>query len=210
MNVRLLSLLCALSVLTPISVFAADVASAAAEVSTQGDENDGKSEADKAKEEALTTKVSNIIQGLDLASLQHFTAIYANYTVLSTVRAIQSDVKDAVGGCASNNKSMETDLNTRHEKWSAALAPSVLQSETNINNMIIAQNYLPKEKFDDLFVLVDETRQKNSSEFEKTPVTTEDACKYLLGKMDETEKSLNEMLKATLVTYPDVLKKAQQ
>lgn len=211
--------LTALAVLLLSTTFITDVraeekaeksAEAAATDTVKALNEEGLSPAQAAKKDALTEKVTNILKGLDLMQVQHFTVIYANYMVLSMVNTVQDDVGKAVDGCKANNKELEGDMTKRFDDWKTALQTPKQDSLANINSMIAAQNYLPKAEFDEIFALVDETRAQNSTEFGKIPVTTPEACKYMIGKMDETQKQMTQLLQTTLVTYPDMLKTTQE
>lgn len=176
----------------------------------QAEAADEQSPAIKAKQEALTEKTADLAQKLDLTQMQHFTVIYANYMIYSMVKAVESDVTRAVQGCTTANKELEIDMNTRFSAWQGAIEGPRKEAWSNIESMIAAQNYLSKAGFEEIFALVDETRALNSQEFGKTPVTTPEACKYMISKMDDTEKNMIQMLQSTLVTYPNMLQKTQE
>jgi hypothetical protein len=168
------------------------------------------SKEDQAKMDALTTKVADLIKTLDLNQIQHFTVIYANYNIVSLVKAVEADVGNAVKACGDNNPAMKDKMSERFKEWEKSVTQPITEAEANINNMVIAQTYISQQEVKNIFALVDETRAKNSSQFEKVPVTTPEACEYMLGKMDETQKSMVQMLQSTLVSYPSMLEKTQK
>jgi hypothetical protein len=146
--------------------------------------------------------ISKFAMNLDPPEMQHFYLTYNNYNLLKTVETVRGDVGKAVDACAKNNPDMADKLQSRYQKWSEALEPVYKESEGNLNNMIIAQEYAKPEQIQDIFKQVDETRDEAQSQFEKIPVTTPEACDYMLGKMDETEESMLSLLRATLISYP--------
>ncbi len=164
----------------------------------------------KAQTKALRTQVKNTMSKLELDEVQHFGVMYSNYLIYSMVKAVQEDVSNAVGACAENNKDMAGELNSKFAAWEKSVGGTLEEANANLNNMALAQNYMSQEEVKTLFGLADETRRVNSSRFETTPVSTPEACEFMMSKMDETEQSMNHMLQSTLVSYPTILKKNQK
>ena len=164
----------------------------------------------KAQTKAMQEKVSSLMKTLDVAEVQHFMTMYANYNLYSMVKAVGDDVGSAVDDCAQNNKDMSGDLHRRFSEWEDTVGSAMKDTNDNIQNMALAQDYVPQSELKILFALVDEVRAVNSSRFETTPVTTKEACEFMMSKMDETETSMSGLLKATLSSYPDLQKKNQK
>ena len=169
-----------------------------------------KDELAKAQTNALNAQVKDTMSKLEVDEVQHFGVMYANYMIYSMVKAIREDVGEAVTQCAENNKDMASALESKYEAWETSVGGTMEQANTNINNLALAQNYMSQNEVETLFGLVDETRRMNSSRFETTPLTTPEACEFMMSKMEETEESLNHMLQASLVSYPTILKKNQR
>ena len=53
-------------------------------------------------------------------------------------------------------------------------------------------------------------REESSDQFKKVPVTSIEACEYLLNKMDETQDTMGNLLDQTLVGLPQILQNAPQ
>ncbi len=176
----------------------------------QENAEEGKDDPAKVMHKELTETVGGVMQKLDQKEAFHFMVVYANYTVLSTVKAVQVDVADAVRKCGENNSSMKDDLDARFEKWGENLSVPLAEANANINNMALAQNYMSQADMQSLFAKVDRMRSINSSNFEKTPVTSVEACEFMLSKMDETEDSMKQMLQITLQSYPNILEQTQE
>jgi len=159
---------------------------------------------------ALNGQVRGIMKGLGQAELTHFGIIYGNYSVYSMVKAVRNDVGQAVEACIKNNPEMEEQINTRWSKWTKSVDANMKEAFANINAMSMAQDYAPQTEMKRIFSLVDETRAANSSRFEKIPVTTPEACEFMLSKMDETQDNMNVMLIATIRSYPEIMKTMQE
>lgn len=153
-----------------------------------------------------TSKVNELIQKmymkLDMQEQQHFFLAYTNYNMLSTVKMVQSDVSRAIEACGKNNPDMKKQLDARYKTWDGAISPVLKEAEDNISNMVMAQDYANQDDMKALFAALDETRTKTNSQIDKIPVTTPQACTYLLNKMDETQGQMTSLLNATLVSYP--------
>ncbi|MGH1377886.1 MAG: hypothetical protein ACRBB3_03605 [Alphaproteobacteria bacterium] len=164
----------------------------------------------KAQSETLKGIVSDLVPTLTREEAAHFIALYKNYTLYSMVKAVDADVNNAVSKCADNNKSMKDELENRFEEWEKKVGTTLKEAHANINNMAISQSYIPQSNLNTMFGLIEEIRAVNSSRFETTPVTTPEACEFMISKMDETEESMGRMLKETLSSYPNLLKATQQ
>lgn len=164
----------------------------------------------QAQEDALQDRMSTLLQNLSQDEAGHFMILYTNYNVYSMVNAVQADLNQAVQGCIENNKDMEQELVTRYDRWKENVGTTLTEAKGNIDNMKLAQSYLSQAEVDKTFNLVDEVRAHNSSRFETIPVTTPEACEFMLSKMDETEDSMKQLLQVTLVSYPNLLKKNQR
>ena len=147
---------------------------------------------------------------LDLHQAQHFMVLYSNYSVYSMVKAVRDDVKNAADQCAENNKDMKAELNKKFDEWDASVVPTMEQADKNIQSMALAQSYIPQSELKVIYLLVDQARAENSSRFETTPLTTPEACEFMMSKMDETAKSMNLLLQSTLISYPQMLRKNQR
>ncbi len=164
----------------------------------------------KAQSEALRDKVSKILKGLNQEEAMHFLVMYSNYNMYSMVKAVSEDVKQAVDACIENNKEMEDELKKRYDKWIGSVGGKLKESYDNLKNMSLAQTYISQSEIESLFEMVDRVRAVNSSRFESVPVTTPEACEFMLSKMDETEESMKRILWATLMSYPNIMKKNQK
>lgn len=212
MKARFLVILAAMAVAyVPVSSsFAADNA----ETNKSKAENTGDKQYDdpvaEAKASALNQRYVRVLSKLDSQEAQHFMIIVANYNIISTVKAVQEDVGEASAACISNNKSMKDDITNRFDAWKSAVATPMVDANAGIQNMIMAQNYLPKAEFTSLFALIEDTRKYNSSRFETTPVTSPEACEFMVSKMDETQDQMVGMLNATLASYPAARKQPEE
>ncbi len=163
-----------------------------------------------AQTDALNGKVKNIMESVSMDEVKHFSMLYSNYTIYSMVKAVRKDVANAAQACADNNSSIKKKVKTKFKNWDGTLDKTMKEAYGNINNLALAQNYISQSEVKQIFGLVDQIRAKNSSRFEKIPVTTPEACEFMLSKMDETSESLNGLLNATIISYPSLLKQTQE
>ncbi|MFP4097639.1 MAG: hypothetical protein ACLFP8_03540 [Alphaproteobacteria bacterium] len=168
------------------------------------------SEEAKEKSRALGSQVGSFKRGLDQSEVTHFGIIYSNYSVYSMVRAVRDDVAQAVEKCIENNPEMEEDISARWDEWSESVGSSLKDVMDNINAMVKAQDYAPENEIRRLLSMVDDTRLAGASNFDKVPVTTPEACEFMISKMDETEQQMNLLLAATLQSYSLILRKMQE
>ena len=195
------------------SVYAQDESSAPKKDAAAPSDEEAKLPVDpvaEAKIKALNERLSAVSNRLDKNQARHFFVMYSNYTIISTVRAVEKDVQKAVETCAENNRDLRAELNARFSSWQNAVDGPMKEAMGGINNMIAAQNYASRDEIEDVFRLVEETREYNSSRFEKIPVSTKEACEFMMSKMRETQGNMAAMLKATLVSYPATIQRDQQ
>ncbi len=164
------------------------------------------------KESAEKTfgKVTGMMMSLEEHEQKHFFLAYTNYNLIETVKVVQGDVKKAINKCGENNPDMKGSLDARFKAWNKAVNPLIKEAEGNYKNMLVAQDYASKKELKDIFNSVDETREKTYDQIEKIPVTTPEACQYLINKMDETEESMLSILRSTLVSAPKILEENQE
>jgi hypothetical protein len=212
MNPRILTKLCltlTLIVLPSLTVRAEQTKTPKATIEKQAGPTKQQIEL-AAKTEALKQRTTAIVAKLDKTQQQHFYIVFRNYNFISLVRAVENDISEAVDGCSKNNPDMEDQVRRRFANWQKNLETPKKEAAANIDNMILAQNYATKEEMNGISAIIDDMRAINSSRFESTPVTTKEACEYMLSKMDETQKDMETMLRSTLISYPNALQKNQK
>lgn len=192
-----------------VSAQTADTASNNEPASSQGEVLDDR-ELARAQSEALTDQVGNIIKGLAADEINHFMVVFTNYNMYSIVVNVRKDVQNAVKLCGDNNKEMKSELDSRFESWDEAVSEGMEQSWSNIESLGLAQDYISQNDLKMVYALVEKTRSTDSSQFKKIPLTTPEACEFMLSKMDETQNSMLLLLRATNQSYPAILKKNQK
>ncbi|MCF8495745.1 MAG: hypothetical protein K9G62_03660 [Alphaproteobacteria bacterium] len=160
------------------------------------------------EDDKIYNMVINLIMKKKPAEQKHFFMTYTNYNIIETVKIVQKDVGNAIDKCGENNPDMKENLDTRYKSWNDAVNPIIKDAEANLHNMMLAQDYAKKQDIEAIFKEVDDTRDRTQSEIEKIPVTTPEACKYLLEKMDETQTNMVELLKNTLLSFSQVFPEA--
>ena len=154
--------------------------------------------------------LAKLVKDLDEAQRRHLMFTYSNYNLIQTTEAVKTDVEDAVQQCGAENPDMKEALDARFKDWQGALDPVLEEAQSNLDNMVLVQEYAPKKKIREVFKSVDNAREKTDARFEKTPVTTKEACTYLLGKMDDTQDNLTSLLRQTLVSFSQISPKLEE
>ena len=156
--------------------------------------------------EKLRYTVSEFIKKLDKEDTAHFMTMYTNYNLIQTVTMVRTDIGNAVKSCGENNPDLKEKMNTRYRGWTNKIDPIIDESQAHFDNMLIAQDYAPKKEANDIFKMLDDTREKAQGQFKKIPVTTKESCEYMLGKMDETQPDLESMLQTSQKLRPNTQK----
>ena len=148
--------------------------------------------------------LDKISEGLSSREKQHLFLMQMNQNLVGKVKSVRASVSNAVKECGKNNPEMKSDMNARYKNWNGAVSPLIDEANGNINNMMIAQGYAKTGEIKGIFKLLDEARDEASNKIEKVPVTTPEACQFLLSKMDETQDKMVEILSSTLVSFPQL------
>jgi len=150
-------------------------------------------------------KIKAFTEDFDEASTRHFYALYGSYNLVKVVEDVQVQVGDAIEKCSEVNPDMREALENRYNDWKGEIDGVLDEANGNIDNMIIAQDYAKPRAIRKLMKFIDKKRISKSSDVEKYPVTSPEACEYLRTKMDETQGNLIGLLKSTLVSLPNSL-----
>lgn len=153
----------------------------------------------------LNDMIRDIRKDLDAINRRHFFLVYNNHNIITTVKTVQKDVTSAIQSCGKENPDMKDDLDARFATWNDAINTQLDEANGHIENMIIAQDYAQKSTIRNILKTADELREETASKVQKVPVVTEKACNHLLNKMDETQDTMVNLLKQTLVAMPQIL-----
>lgn len=168
------------------------------------------SEALKEKRAALLKRVTSFTATLNEAQASHFFTVYSIYSLISTVNNVERDINNAVNKCVENNPKMKTDIMARFETWKTEVHKARDDAQANLDTLTAAQNYMTQKEVKDLYKMIDDTRVEADKRFKRIPVSTPEACEFMLTKMDESQKTMVALMHATLASYPDVLQKNQK
>lgn len=171
---------------------------------------DGGDSPEDPRKRALLDKIVKITTSLDQAQANHFFVMYSNYAMISTVKKVEGDVKNAAQKCSETNPDMKDKIASRLDGWTTAINAPMKDATDNINNMSLAQTYISQAEVQEIFALVDTMREETDQKFQRVPVSTPEACEFMLSKLDETQQNMGALLKATLMSYPNVLQKTQE
>lgn len=162
------------------------------------------------EKEVLLDRVVQVTSKLDKGQASHFFVMYSNYSIISLVNNVEKDIGEAIQKCGDANKDLKTKYDARFATWKSTVSGARQEALKNVDSMVAAQDYITKAEMDDIFGMIDKTRLEADTRFQRIPVSTPEACEFMLTKMDETEKTMDQLLRATLASYPNVLKKNQE
>lgn len=158
----------------------------------------------------LLKKLAKYTNGLEQKDARHFFVLYGNYSIVNSVRIVEKDVTAATEVCKKENPKMKDRIDERFAAWKKAIAGPKAEAEANIKNMSEAQTYMSQAEVNELFDLVDKTSEMAQSKFKKVPVSTPEACEFMLTKMDETQSTMISLLSATMKSLPLALQQSQE
>lgn len=170
----------------------------------------GESSVADQQKQVLLDRIVKVAGKLDKDQVTHFFVMYSNYSIISLVNNVEKDVGEAVKKCGDENPDMTERVNARFDIWKTNIGKSRDEAKENLDNMVLAQDYISKNEADEIFSMIDKTRIEADSRFQRVPVSTPEACEFMLTKMDETETTMTKVLSATLASYPNVLQKNQK
>ena len=150
----------------------------------------------------LNTDMRAIVEDMDKADQKHFYLIYNNHNIIATVKTVRDDVGKAVEACGENNADMKDEMTARYTLWKKAVNNKLDEASAYIQNMIVAQDYAENADIKDLLQVADDLRAATAKKIQKVPVTSKEACTFLLKKMDETQNTMIALLDKTLISGP--------
>ena len=134
----------------------------------------------------LNDSLREMTINLDTNNRRHFFMIYNNHNMISTVKHVRDQVSNAIDACSENNPDMEQALRDRFELWTTAVNDKMTDAEAQRDNMIIAQDYTKPSEIRSILRQSDEIRDETNDAMEGVPVTTPEACEYLLNKIERS------------------------
>lgn len=176
------------------------------------DADGAQSDAAHAEDEAAVSvreRVKALVADLSDAERTHFYAIYDSHNLIRVVKDVENSVGEGVDKCVQANPEMKADLRARYKDWKASIDVVLKEAKGNVDNMIAVQDYTKPREIRKVLKFVDKKRKEKQKEVKKVPVTSPEACEFLLNKMDETEENLTGLLRSTLVSVPQALQDAQ-
>ena len=165
-------------------------------------EKDGLVEAQEKSIEKMHELLEVLVEPLSDGEKKHFFHIYDSYKLIGTVHVVHSGIKDTVKECGKKNPDIKSNIEARFKDWDGAVMSVLGEAQGHLDNMVLAQEYAKKRDIKAVFKSIEDTRAHTEARFERVPVTTLEACEYLLGKMDDTQENLIGLLRSTLVSYP--------
>ena len=154
---------------------------------------------------ALNNSLAELTIDLDDSDRRHFYTLYNNNNLISTVKNVRDHIGDAIDACSENNPDMEDNLRARYKEWTDAVNEKLEEAEGQVENMVLAQEYASDSDINKILKRADELRDKTQKNVERIPVTSPEACEYLLNKMDETQANMLSYLGTVLVAMPQAM-----
>jgi ABC-type transporter Mla subunit MlaD len=154
---------------------------------------------------ALNSNIAELTMDLDANDRRHFYTLYNNNNLISTVKYVRDHIGDAIDACSENNPDMEEALRARYKEWTDAVNEKLGEAEGQVDNMVLAQEYASDGDLNEILKQADDLRAKTQENVERIPVTSPEACEYLLNKMDETQANMLRFLSAVLVAMPQAM-----
>ncbi|MBX2833345.1 MAG: hypothetical protein KTR28_00070 [Micavibrio sp.] len=143
------------------------------------------------------------------AERRHANIIFSNYNVIKVVEQVEASASMATESCGEKNEDLKAPLENRFGEWQAAIHPIMEEAAASVNNMIAVQEYAKPKTINKLLGKIDDSRKGMDEESDRVPVTTPEACRYLLDKMDETQPALVKLLENTLISLPMSIQQEQ-
>lgn len=154
---------------------------------------------------ALNKSLAELTMDLDDNDRRHFYTLYNNNNLISTVTYVRDHIGEAIDACSENNPDMEDDLRARYKKWTDAVNEKLEEAEAQVENMVLVQEYASDDAINEVLKQADDLRAKTQENVERIPVTSPEACEYLLNKMDETQETMLRYLGTVLVAMPQAM-----
>ena len=150
----------------------------------------------------LNDSLAALTGDLDSNNRRHFYTLYNNNNMIRTVEYVRGQIGNAIDACSKNNPDMEEKLRERYEQWTDAVNAKLSDAEAQVENMVLAQDYASEDDINTVLEQANELRAKTQENVERIPVTSPEACEYLLNKMDETQANMESYLDSVLVAMP--------
>lgn len=144
-----------------------------------------------------------LLRGLSQPEAQYLYGIRARHGVIRSVTVVKEDIGNAVRACGKNNPSLAEPMKTRFAEWTAGITPLIEEAKRDIGLAIGQQTFRPVARVNELIAKVDAAFEERDAQVSKVPVTTAEACQGLLDNLNETEKSLNQLLRQTITELKD-------
>lgn len=172
------------------------------------------SEQNKSKHQQLTDRHRQIFMNVMTKGKpqeqRHFMMMYSIFNVKEVTERVIQDVNRAIKACGEKNPDMKEKLDTRYEAWRETFRPLIEKANGQVNNMMLTQEYATSEELEEVFGTLTASRLASETQLTQIPVTTPQACEYLLAKMNETEMTLTYIIDSTMKNVPQIVTGKEQ
>ena len=121
------------------------------------------------------------------------------HSTIRAIRVVHRDIKNAVEACGKENPSLKKEMNARLKSWEKGVFPILKNAEGFLKRELKEQEAFHESDYKHVTKLNDKAYEFSDGKVEKTPVTSEKACRALLNSMDDTEDNLISLLQDILL-----------
>lgn len=113
--------------------------------------------------------------------------IRENFGILRSIEVARKTVKEAVDLCADKNADLKGDITAKHKSWHDEIGTVLDKQEKELEKSISKDHFSKHKEIKAYLDSIDEAASYADGKIEKDIVTTPEACKNLMGSMDDTK-----------------------
>ncbi|GEM_PF-2809716 len=138
----------------------------------------------------MNEKAKELAKVLTEEEARALAPIRDNFGVLRSIDIARKSVEEAVSLCAEKNPDLKNDITTRHKTWDSEIAAALKMQEKTLDKVVNKDRFKNPAQIKEYLGSIDKAAHYADESIEKKIITTPDACKNLMGSMDETQKTI--------------------
>lgn len=161
-----------------------------------------KDESQKREETPITKWIdaeNQLLVSLPKENQKIFFIIRNKHSTMRAIRVVHRDIKEAVKACSKANPTLKKEMNSRLKDWEKSVFPILDNADNFLKKELKEQQAFHVKDYKYVTKLNDKAYEFSESKIEKSPITTEPACRSLLKSMDDTEDKLISLLQDILL-----------
>ena len=135
------------------------------------------------------------------AQKHHFTSLFGAHNIVRTVEIVHKDVGGTAQKCVAKHEDLQAEMAMRYQKWEQELSMILKEARANIDNMIMAQDYLPSENVKEFLTQIDQQRTEMLNQQERVHLSSHESCQHLMETIEETQERFTQLLRQTLISH---------